>query len=165
MTPVVDAATLRAAFGAVPSGVVAVCAVVDGGPVGMAVSTFVPVSLDPPMVAFCVRRESTTWPRLRRAERLGISVLAESQAGLARTLAATGVDRLRRIDHTVGDGGAVAIDGSTTFLSCEVTGELDGGDHTIVLLRIRTLRTRPSHGPLVFHNSRMGGVRHLAQPA
>lgn len=49
-----DGAGLRRVFAHFPSGVVAVSAEVDGEPRGMAVSTFVPVSLDPPLVSFCV---------------------------------------------------------------------------------------------------------------
>ena len=65
MTPLVtDSTALRQAFGHIPSGVVAVCGYTGSERIGMAVSTFVPVSLDPPLVAFCVQTTSTTWPRL-----------------------------------------------------------------------------------------------------
>ena len=55
--------TLREAFGHFPSGVIAIAAEVDGTRVGLAASTFVPVSLDPPLVSFCVQNTSTTWPQ------------------------------------------------------------------------------------------------------
>lgn len=66
-----DGTALREAFAHVPSGVVAICADVDGERVGMAASTFVPVSLDPPLVSFCVQHTSTTWPRLSVLPHLG----------------------------------------------------------------------------------------------
>ena len=47
--------TLREAFGHFPSGVIAIAAEVGGTRVGLAASTFVPVSLDPPLVSFCVQ--------------------------------------------------------------------------------------------------------------
>ena len=61
MTP----SSLREAFGHFPSGVIAIAAEVDGIRVGLAASTFVPVSLDPPLVSFCVQNTSETWPKLR----------------------------------------------------------------------------------------------------
>lgn len=82
-----DGGALRRAFAQFPSGVVAVCAHIDRQPVGLAVSTFVPVSLNPPLVSISIRHESATWPRLRRAPRLGINVLGEGQEHIARTLA------------------------------------------------------------------------------
>jgi flavin reductase (DIM6/NTAB) family NADH-FMN oxidoreductase RutF len=72
-----DDSTLRRVFGCFPSGVIAVCASIDGEPVGMAASSFTTVSVAPPLVSICVQNTSTTWPRLRECERLGVSVLAE----------------------------------------------------------------------------------------
>ena len=80
-------AALREAFGHFPSGVIAIAAEVDGVRVGLAASTFVPVSLDPPLVAFCVQNSSETWPKLKDLPALGISVLGESHDQAARTLA------------------------------------------------------------------------------
>ena len=57
--------SLREAFGHFPSGVIAIAAEVDGIRVGLAASTFVPVSLDPPLVSFCVQNTSETWPKLQ----------------------------------------------------------------------------------------------------
>lgn len=44
--------TLREAFGHFPTGVIAIAAEIDGTRVGLAASTFVPVSLAPPLVSF-----------------------------------------------------------------------------------------------------------------
>jgi flavin reductase (DIM6/NTAB) family NADH-FMN oxidoreductase RutF len=52
----------------------------------MAVSSFISVSIDPPLVAISIQRSSATWPRLRGQHRLGQSVLAEGQGDLCRAL-------------------------------------------------------------------------------
>ena len=57
-------ARLRQAFGAYPSGVVAVAAAVDGQLVGLAANSFTSVSLDPPLVSFSIANNSKTWPDL-----------------------------------------------------------------------------------------------------
>jgi len=49
-----DPHTLRSAYGAFPSGVVAVAAQVRGHLTGIAASSFTSVSLDPPLVSFSV---------------------------------------------------------------------------------------------------------------
>src|SRR5262245_15268705 len=82
-----DPARLRRAFGIFPSGVVAVAAAVDGVLTGLAASSFTSVSLEPPLVSFSVANASKTWPDLRRATRLGVTVLAGHHGGLARQLA------------------------------------------------------------------------------
>ena len=63
--------SLREAFGHFPAGVIAIAAEVDGIRVGLAASTFVPVSLDPPLVSFCVQNTSETWPKLKTAALAG----------------------------------------------------------------------------------------------
>lgn len=80
-----DTTLLRSVFGRFPTGVTAVCAEVDGAPVGMAASSFTSVSLSPPLVSVCVQNSSQTWPVLRRARRIGVSVLSEEHEPRART--------------------------------------------------------------------------------
>src|SRR3982751_2763849 len=87
-----DPLLLRKAFGIFPSGVVAVAAQVDGVLVGLAASSFTSVSLDPPLVSFSIANTSKTWPDLRRAKHLGVTILADRHATVARQLAGA-VDR------------------------------------------------------------------------
>jgi flavin reductase (DIM6/NTAB) family NADH-FMN oxidoreductase RutF len=149
---------LREAFGCFPSGVAAVCAMVGAGPVGMAVSSFTPVSLAPPLVSVCVQHTSTTWPQLRAAARfgarLGLSVLAEGHDAVCRALARKGVDRFAEVDWTTGLRGSVFVHGSSAWFDCSIQEEILAGDHTMVLLRIHRLQCEHDVAPLVFHSSR-----------
>jgi len=149
-----DAAVLRQAFGCFPSGVTALCALDSGTPVGMAASTFTPVSLEPALVSVCVQDTSSTWPRLRGQRRLGLSVLAEGQDLVCRSLAARNGDRFAGVDWESGEDGSVYVRGASLWLDCSVHAELPGGDHRIVLLRIHGLKAEPDRAPLVFHGSR-----------
>lgn len=150
---------LRDVYGAFPSGVVGLCALVGNEPVGMAASSFVAVSLEPPLVAVCVQRTSTTWPRLRDRPRLGVSVLGESHDLAAKRLAAKTGDRFEGLSIGTTDGGAVLIEGASAWLECTVDREVPAGDHDIVLLRIETFEVEPAVAPLVFHSS---GFRRLS---
>ncbi|GAA0935235.1 flavin reductase family protein [Pseudonocardia zijingensis] len=147
---------LRAAFGHFPSGVAAVCARGGEWGVGMAVSTFVPVSLDPPLIALFIQRSSRTWPVLRELPRLGVSILAEHHGTAARSLAARDGDRFAGVEHTTADSGAIRIAGSTAYFECSVAEESPAGDHLIALLHVERLDIGGDHPPLVFHRSRFG---------
>jgi flavin reductase (DIM6/NTAB) family NADH-FMN oxidoreductase RutF len=144
---------LRRVFGAFPTGVTAVAALVEEAPVGLAANSFTSVSLDPPMVSVCLARTSSTWPVLRRASRLGVSVLGAHQEWLSRQLSARGVDRFAGARwRTVADGG-VLFEGSSAWLDCSIEQVISAGDHDIVLLRVHDLDADAEVPPLVFHAS------------
>ena len=145
--------TLREAFGHFPSGVVAIAAEVDGVRVGLVASTFVPVSLDPPLVSFCVQNTSATWPNLREVPFLGISVLGESHDEAARTLAAKTGDRFAGLRTASTDSAAVFVEGTSVWLESAIEQLIPAGDHTIVILRVRNITVHPDVPPIVFHRS------------
>lgn len=147
-----DAGALRAAFARFPSGVTALSALVDGAPEGMAVSSFIPVSLDPPLLAVSLRRASRTWPTLRRAGGIGVSVLAAGHGPLSRQLSGA-ADRFAGVDWTATPSGAVRIGGAVAWFDCTPHEELPAGDHVIALLTVHASDHQPSAPPLVFHGS------------
>ncbi|BBZ01244.1 oxidoreductase [Mycolicibacterium chitae] len=144
---------LREAFGHFPTGVIAIAAEVDGTRVGLAASTFVPVSLDPPLVSFCVQNSSTTWPKLADRPVLGISVLGEAHDQAAKTLAAKTGDRFAGLETKSTDGGAVFIHGTSVWLESTIEQLVPAGDHIIVLLRVSAITVHDDVAPIVFHRS------------
>jgi len=148
-----DPRRLRDAFGVFPSGVVAVAAQVDGQPVGLAASSFTSVSLDPPLVSFSIRTTSKTWPDLRRATRLGVTILADHHGPLARQLAGDPAHRFGDVPLLLGDGGALTLPDGLAQFDTSIHREVDAGDHTLVLLRLHRVRQGDHAMPLVFHRS------------
>jgi len=149
-----DPEELRRVFGTFPTGVTSVAAFAGGIPLGLAASSFTSVSLDPPIVSVCIKHGSRTWPRLRAASRLGISVLGAHQEEASRRLAAPGDDRFATLPWRVTAGGAVFVEGSSAWLECSVHQEISVGDHEVVMLRVHELDADPAVAPLVFHGSR-----------
>ena len=146
--------SLREAFGHFPSGVIAIAAEVDGIRVGLAASTFVPVSLDPPLVSFCVQNTSETWPKLKDLPYLGISVLGEAHDEAARTLAAKTGDRFAGLE-TVSRESPVrsSSQGTSVWLESAIEQLVPAGDHTIVILRVSDITVHADVPPIVFHRS------------
>lgn len=159
LAPASDASALKRAYSCFPSGVVAVCCrtspdSADGGElIGMAASAFTTVSLNPPLVSVCVQNSSSTWPRLRTAAALGVSVFTSEQSALCRQLAGPNDQRFDGISPLGTDDGAVFVPGAAATLSCSLYNEIPAGDHTLVLLRIQALAADPDAEPLVFHAS------------
>ncbi|WP_225625843.1 flavin reductase family protein [Streptomyces werraensis] len=153
-----DPRTLRQAYGQFPSGVVAVAAEIDGERTGLAASTFVPVSLEPPLVSFCIQNTSATWPKLASAPRLGISALGADHTGAARSLGSRTGDRFAGLTTRTTAAGALFVEGAPAWLETSVHDTLEAGDHAIVLLRVHRLIIRPEVSPMVFHGSSFRGL-------
>ncbi|WP_063766261.1 flavin reductase family protein [Streptosporangium amethystogenes] len=152
--PLGSAAELKRIFAGVPAPVAALCATVDGENVSFVASSFVPVSLDPPLVSVCVRTGSTTWARLRGCGRLGISVLERAQSHIARRLASHAPDKFTGIDLSAEASGEVFVVGAAVTMTCSIAGTAPAGDHEIVFLLIERAQACAEAEPVVFHGSR-----------
>jgi flavin reductase (DIM6/NTAB) family NADH-FMN oxidoreductase RutF len=147
---------LRRVYGAFPSGVTAVAALVDGEPVGLAASSFTSVSLAPALVSVCADVRSATWPLLRRLPRLGISVLGahHEEACLRLSSKSKSGERFASLDYRASADGAVFVKGASAWLECSIESEFPAGDHDIIVFRVHDLDADATVPPLVFHASK-----------
>ena len=140
----------REVLGHFATGVTIITAMDDEGPAGVAANSFTSVSLDPPLVLFCVGRTSTTWPRIEAARRFAVNILGEHQEELSRLFAQKGADRFGQTDWHVGVGGSPVLHDVLAYVDCEFWAEYDGGDHIIVVGRVLDLGVTHHAGPLLF---------------
>ncbi|WP_051172273.1 flavin reductase family protein [Microbacterium indicum] len=157
-----DPADVRAMMGQAPSGVAALGAEVDGERIGMIASSFTTgVSYDPPLVLFSAQSSSRTWPRLRRAGRIGVSLLADDQSFACTQLSSRSGDRFAGLDSEVTDDGAILLAGSPLQFECSIVSVTPAGDHEIVLLEVRAAAAIDERSPIVYHRRRLHGIAAL----
>lgn len=150
-----DSQALRRTLGAFATGVAVVTAAADDGSfVGMTISSFNSVSLDPPLVLFSVARSALSLATLRAAPAYGISVLAHDQQELSNRFARSLGEKWAGVAHRRGDSGAPLILGAAAHLECVPHAIHDGGDHEIFVARVLAHRTEASADPLIFHAGR-----------
>jgi 3-hydroxy-9,10-secoandrosta-1,3,5(10)-triene-9,17-dione monooxygenase reductase component len=128
----------------------------DDAPAGLSVNSFTSVSLDPPLVAFCVAKESSTWPRIRRAGGFTVSILAEDQEDLSRVFASKSADKFREVAWWPAPSGFPVLAGAVAWIDCAVESEHDAGDHVIVVGRVRELDVADDGKPLIFYRGGYG---------
>jgi 3-hydroxy-9,10-secoandrosta-1,3,5(10)-triene-9,17-dione monooxygenase reductase component len=157
--PALDEPSVRAAFGRFATGVAFVTTERDGTPLGLVVSSFAAVSLDPPMISFCPSRNSMTWRRMRLAHRFAVNVLGAHHAEFAGRAAAPGADRFSDADTERGASGMPVLRDALAVLECEIATEHVAGDHWIVLGHVRRLRVSDARDPLVHFGGSFGTVR------
>lgn len=147
----------KAVMGHFATGVVAVTAVEDGGPVGFTCQAFASLSLDPPLVALAPARTSTTFPRIRAAGGFAVNVLSEDQSPLARAFARSGTDKFAGVRWSPGAGGAPILHGAIAWIECRIVAEHEAGDHTLVVARVERAGHLSDGRPLTFYRGAFGG--------
>lgn len=122
----------------------------DGTSVGLTVNSFTSVSLDPPLVLFCLDNRSESLPLFLEAQGFGLSILAAEQKGLSNNFAKA-PPALRWFDVPAfkGQGGAPLIDGALATLDCTRHAIHEGGDHTILVGRVLGFTNRAG-APLLY---------------
>ena len=152
--PAVDPAGFRQACGKFATGITVVTVIgPDGSPHGITVNSFTSVSLEPPLVLFCIDRKATILPKLEAASHIGINVLAESQRNLSALFARHGIDRFDDVPWAAGELGVPLLNDVLAHYECEVARTVDGGDHLIFISEVRHLQCFEGR-PLLYYASR-----------
>ncbi|MEE9452878.1 MAG: flavin reductase family protein [Paracoccaceae bacterium] len=124
---------LRNAMGCFATGVTVVTTMTADGPLGMTVSSFASVSLDPPLVLWSPARKSARFPAFEAASHFAVHILAENQRDLAKAFAKTGIEAFEGRAYTSGIGDVPVFDQCAARFECRHTARYDGGDHLIVV--------------------------------
>ena len=147
----------RQAMGNFCTGVTAVTGIDNGEPVGFAAQSFVSLSLEPPLVAVCPAKTSSSWPRIRAAGNFCINILAADQLAICQTMAQSGADKFADIDWHSGITGAPIIRGGLAYVDCSLADEHEAGDHTIAIGQVEDFKLLDSEAqPLLFMRSGYG---------
>lgn len=132
--PSIDPKVQRQVFGALPTGVTAITGLTaDGMPRGFVVGTFQSLSLDPPLVTFCVDKGSSTWPTLRSLGRFTANILSTDQLHVCRALSRKGDAKFQGVDYEESPIGTPRIAGAAAWIDCEVLSEVVAGDHYMIV--------------------------------
>ncbi len=144
----------RQVLGHFGTGITVITGIDEGEPVGFACQAFAALSLDPPLVVFCPALTSATWPRIARASLFAVNVLTEDQHDLASKFGRSGPGKFDGVKWAPDGAGSPVIDGVLTWAGCEVEAVHPGGDHNVVVGRVRELGECGSQRPLLFYRGR-----------
>jgi 3-hydroxy-9,10-secoandrosta-1,3,5(10)-triene-9,17-dione monooxygenase reductase component len=149
-----DQSLMRDVMGRFATGVTIVAAFEDDEPVGFTCQSFVSLSLEPPLVAICPSKSSTSWPRMIASGRLSVNVLGDDQEGECMAFATSGGDKFASVCWRTGPSGTPIIDGVVASVECELEFVHSTGDHELVVGRVLSLDAADKM-PLIFYRSRL----------
>jgi flavin reductase (DIM6/NTAB) family NADH-FMN oxidoreductase RutF len=151
-----DTARYRQVLGHYPTGVVVVTGRDRGAAAGLAIGSFTSLSLEPPLVLFCVAKTSSSWPPIRDHGTFCANVLAEDQEHVARLFSTRGIDRFTGLGWHAAPGGSPILEGVLAWIECRIERIEEGGDHWIVVGLVTALDVLREAPPLVFFRGGYG---------
>ena len=127
-----------------------------GEPWGITINSFTSVSLDPPLVLFCLERAALSFQAFTQCGRFAVNVLSEHQKELSVLFASPGPEKWGKVGQAEATAGPPILEGCIAYLDCARHAIHDGGDHVILVGRVLSLRPGIEARPLLYFR---GGYR------
>ena len=147
----------RHLVGAFPSGVTIVTTPEQGGGYwGFTASSFISVSLEPPMVLVSLDAKADCFPAFAAAGSFVVNILSAGQRDVAVRFATRGADKFAGLSTSPGahTGGPV-LDGVAAHLECVMHERHVAGDH-VLLLGLVVSGQHADVAPLLYHRRAFG---------
>lgn len=153
----------RAAMASFPSGVTIMTTVDAAGmPWGFAASSFCSLSMDPPLVLVCLAKTAQCHDAFQYADAWAVQVAGPQHIDLVSRFATRGVDKFAGGEFVPGEAGVPVLPDAAVSLMCASHARYYGGDHTILVGRVRQVEVRETPPVLYFRRGfhRIDDVRH-----
>lgn len=151
---------LRSALGRFPTGVAVVAALdADGVAVGLTISSFNTVSLEPPLVVWSLQLTSRHLLTFDTTRTYAINILSSEQTEVSNLFASSLKRPFEAVAWAPGLNGVPLLAGCCAWFEVENFQQLDGGDHRLYLGQVKRFAADPSPTPLVFHDGDYRSLR------
>lgn len=154
-----DSRSLRSILGSFATGVVIVTTLdAKDQPVGVTANSFSSVSMDPPLVSWCLKTNSYSLPAFRHSKRFAINVLGSPHIDRCHRFAQGHAEKWRDVEFHAGKSGCPLFDDAIATIECNLYSEHEAGDHIILIGEIVQARAVENHRPLVFYRGGYYGL-------
>ena len=147
----VTAAEFRHVSGLFPTGVTVVTRrLADGSPYGMTVSSFISVSLDPPLVLVSIDHAAHFLNGLPDTAAFLINVLGEGQQHVAKRFSSRKEDdRFEGVEWSPEWRGVPLLGGVVASFACQLEQTVKAGDHSLLIASVQRVRQHQGR-PLIW---------------
>jgi flavin reductase (DIM6/NTAB) family NADH-FMN oxidoreductase RutF len=129
----------------------------ENSPQGITINSFTSVSLDPPLVLFCVDNTSHLSQTLACCRYYGVNVLNEQQQEYSQWFARRGQHDFDGREWVPGKTGVPLIPGALAQFECRLIQVVEAGDHRVLIGEVVSGEESPGR-PLLYFDS---GYRRL----
>ena len=155
----IDIPSFRRCLGQFPTGVCIVSCIVGGEKLGMTMSSFNSLSLEPPLVLFSIAQTAKGLALWERAQSYAINILTETQQELSNRFARTGANKWEGILCCKGNADAPVLTGTAGVIECIPYARYDAGDHRLFILEVTSFQAYEDRKPLIFCGGKYGSLR------
>lgn len=121
-----------------------------GDPIGITVSSFNSVSMDPPLILWSLAKNAYSLPCFQNTEYFNIHILSSDQEDMSNRFSSPGTDKFNNIDYQNGRKNTPILGDCAALLECRSKHQYDGGDHIIFVGEVLS-HSHSAKIPLVFH--------------
>jgi len=141
----------KKAVGKFPTGVAVISTCYDDKLWGFTANSFVPVSLNPPLISFCRNKTSGSFEIFNKASHFAINILAGDQAEISKHFALSKEDKFKNIDYEISDvSGAPLIKNTTCIIECIKYKQFECGDHFIFVGEVIKTKINEDKNSLIY---------------
>ena len=123
-------------------------------PRAITVNTFASVSLDPPLILYCVGKKAFNFDVFANAKAFAVNILSEDERALSERFAREADDDISDLRVTELATGSPILSDCLAALDCETDAIHKAGDHLIVIGRVRALNLPREAEPLIYFRRR-----------
>jgi flavin reductase (DIM6/NTAB) family NADH-FMN oxidoreductase RutF len=154
-----DVAAFRRALGHFPTGVCVVSCAVNDERLGMTMSSFNSLSLEPPLVLFSVDRRAASLATLKRAQSFAINILSENQRDISNRFSKPRSNKWEGMTFGHNRSGDPVLPGVAAVFDCKPWATHDAGDHVLFIAMVERFICFEDRQPLVFAKGRYAALQ------
>lgn len=141
----------KAAVGKFPTGVTIVSTNFSGKLLGFTANSFTSVSLEPPIISFCIDKKAGSLQGFQESTHFAISILAHDQKGISEHFASKINNKFENIDYFIANKSGCPIpDGVVSFIECTTANIFECGDHYIFIGQVVGVKLCNDKDPLIY---------------
>jgi len=154
-----DTREFRNALGQFPTGVAVITAQDHNDQlIGITMSSFNSVSIEPPLVLFSLDRRALSLEAMLKADHYAVNVLSQEQQALSNKFARAMENKWDNVGFDTRVTGAPLLHGALAHFECKPYAQYDGGDHVIFVGEVVDFTCSDHSTPLVFCRGRYAEI-------
>lgn len=122
---------------------------------GITVSAFSSLSLNPPLVLFCINQSAFVFPQLTVGKKLAVNIMAQGQSALVYQFAGANRDGLESVLDETNPEAVPYLHGAHAHLAVQIEQAVPGGDHDIFIARVLHTVHDADNTPMIYHNGKL----------